>query len=197
MSDRRVRTGCTTCRRRRVKCDETRPICNRCKAANFLCEGYQPLQLAPKSSQSRGNSRPSSQSPPREDIVSELSWRHENWRQEQLPLYHHFVTTTVVRLFRNDHINFWRDQVAQMSYGVDIVYESLLAIAAMHRSSLLACKQESVQEAARMRVLGLKTYGKTLHLLPRHLAENQLAEQKLPVLVVLMLLTYFEVRVTR
>jgi hypothetical protein len=196
MTDRRVRTGCATCRRRRVKCDEARPICNRCRAANFLCEGYQPLQRAPKSPSSRGSSRPSSQSPPREEI-SELSWRHENWRQEQLPLYHHFITITVVRLFRNDHINFWRDQVAQMSYGVDIVYESLLAIGAMHRSSLLACKRESVHEAARLRVLGLKTYGKTLHILPRHLAENQVAEHKLPVLVVLMLLTYFEVRVIR
>jgi hypothetical protein len=113
---------------------------------------------------------------------------------EELPLYHHFVTTTVVRLFRNDHITFWRDQVAQMSYGVDIVYEALLAIGAMHRSSLLACKQESAQEAARFRVLGLRSYGKTLHLLPSHLAGDLLADQKLAVLVVLMLLTYFEVR---
>jgi hypothetical protein len=192
MSDRRVRTGCATCRRRRVKCDEGRPICNRCKAANFLCEGYQPLQRAPASPPSRSHSRPNSQSPPREDI-SELSWRHANWRQEQLPLYHHFVTTTVVRLFRNDHISFWRDQVAQMSYGVDIVYEALLAIGAMHRSSLLACKQESAQEAAKIRVLGLRAYGKTLHLLPSHLAEDLSAEQRLAVLVVLMLLTYFEV----
>jgi len=32
--------GCHTCRRRRVKCDEARPACQRCLKGNFECEGY-------------------------------------------------------------------------------------------------------------------------------------------------------------
>ncbi|KAF4956531.1 hypothetical protein FSARC_11533 [Fusarium sarcochroum] len=32
--------GCITCRGRRVKCDETKPTCMRCKTARFTCEGY-------------------------------------------------------------------------------------------------------------------------------------------------------------
>ncbi|OAG39753.1 hypothetical protein AYO21_06028 [Fonsecaea monophora] len=36
----KVRTGCITCKRRRVKCDETRPSCNRCVKAGKSCEGY-------------------------------------------------------------------------------------------------------------------------------------------------------------
>jgi hypothetical protein len=36
----KVRTGCVTCRRRRVKCDEARPRCKRCAKADRLCEGY-------------------------------------------------------------------------------------------------------------------------------------------------------------
>ncbi|KAF4631006.1 hypothetical protein G7Y89_g7131 [Cudoniella acicularis] len=31
--------GCSTCRRRRVKCDENRPICNRCERCGFECSG--------------------------------------------------------------------------------------------------------------------------------------------------------------
>ncbi|KAF1837014.1 hypothetical protein BDW02DRAFT_566428 [Decorospora gaudefroyi] len=31
--------GCLTCRKRRVKCDETRPICLRCTKAGLSCEG--------------------------------------------------------------------------------------------------------------------------------------------------------------
>lgn len=31
------RHGCTTCKRRRVKCDETHPICNNCKHLNLEC----------------------------------------------------------------------------------------------------------------------------------------------------------------
>lgn len=37
---RRVKTGCLTCRQRRVKWDEGKPTCQRCKAANVYCEGY-------------------------------------------------------------------------------------------------------------------------------------------------------------
>ncbi|CZR55799.1 uncharacterized protein PAC_05687 [Phialocephala subalpina] len=31
--------GCSTCRKRRVKCDETRPICNRCLRSGAKCDG--------------------------------------------------------------------------------------------------------------------------------------------------------------
>lgn len=33
------RLGCSTCKRRRVKCDETRPICQKCQKMNLTC-GY-------------------------------------------------------------------------------------------------------------------------------------------------------------
>ncbi|KIW99350.1 uncharacterized protein Z518_11338 [Rhinocladiella mackenziei CBS 650.93] len=39
-SHHKVRTGCVTCRRRRVKCDETHPKCRRCAKAGRVCEGY-------------------------------------------------------------------------------------------------------------------------------------------------------------
>ncbi|KAJ5489412.1 hypothetical protein N7539_004302 [Penicillium diatomitis] len=32
--------GCKTCRRRRVKCDETKPTCTRCQKAGYKCDGY-------------------------------------------------------------------------------------------------------------------------------------------------------------
>ncbi|KAF4946946.1 hypothetical protein FSARC_14078 [Fusarium sarcochroum] len=39
----RVRTGCLTCKARRVKCDETKPRCSRCVSAGRKCDGY-PVQ---------------------------------------------------------------------------------------------------------------------------------------------------------
>ncbi|KAF3760884.1 hypothetical protein M406DRAFT_334507 [Cryphonectria parasitica EP155] len=38
----RTKTGCITCRIRRVKCDETRPSCNRCTQSKRVCDGYLP-----------------------------------------------------------------------------------------------------------------------------------------------------------
>ncbi|KAK1987715.1 hypothetical protein LZ30DRAFT_579450 [Colletotrichum cereale] len=36
----RVKTGCATCKARRVKCDEGRPSCSRCFSAGRKCDGY-------------------------------------------------------------------------------------------------------------------------------------------------------------
>ncbi|KAI0377967.1 hypothetical protein F5Y04DRAFT_168812 [Hypomontagnella monticulosa] len=37
----KVRTGCITCKNRRVKCDEKKPSCNRCQRSGHLCAGYE------------------------------------------------------------------------------------------------------------------------------------------------------------
>ncbi|KIM97364.1 hypothetical protein OIDMADRAFT_204080 [Oidiodendron maius Zn] len=39
-SRRKVKTGCRTCKIRRVKCDETRPSCHRCVSTGRTCDGY-------------------------------------------------------------------------------------------------------------------------------------------------------------
>ncbi|KAJ5622224.1 hypothetical protein N7528_005456 [Penicillium herquei] len=43
---RRAHTGCVTCKIRRVKCDETQPLCNRCTSTGRKCDGYK--QWVPK-----------------------------------------------------------------------------------------------------------------------------------------------------
>ncbi|RSM06703.1 hypothetical protein CEP52_005589 [Fusarium oligoseptatum] len=36
----KAKTGCHTCRIRRIKCDETRPACRRCISTDRVCDGY-------------------------------------------------------------------------------------------------------------------------------------------------------------
>lgn len=36
----RTKTGCLTCRERKKKCDESRPICSNCERGGFHCKGY-------------------------------------------------------------------------------------------------------------------------------------------------------------
>ncbi|KAI3543596.1 hypothetical protein CSPX01_06252 [Colletotrichum filicis] len=40
----KVRTGCITCKARKVKCDEAKPICNRCTSTGRRCDGYRPAR---------------------------------------------------------------------------------------------------------------------------------------------------------
>lgn len=188
---RRVRTGCKTCRRRRIKCDEGKPICDRCRTANFHCEGFEAPRTTSKALVKRSSSSRRDVFP-RDELVQELPWRQPNWRQEQLPLYHHFVTSTVDRLFRVDHVSFWRNQVAQMSFGDDTVYEAVLAVGAAHRASLLSCSIGDTREVARCKVLGFKAYGRALRLLATNLVQNAVSDPW-AVLIVLLLCAYFEV----
>ncbi|KAL7785464.1 hypothetical protein V8C43DRAFT_317746 [Trichoderma afarasin] len=37
----KVRTGCVTCKKRKIKCDETRPTCRKCTSTGRVCAGYQ------------------------------------------------------------------------------------------------------------------------------------------------------------
>lgn len=40
LSRKRTKTGCLTCRKRRIKCGEERPICRNCVKSKRHCEGY-------------------------------------------------------------------------------------------------------------------------------------------------------------
>lgn len=40
----RSKTGCGTCRRRKKKCDETKPACMNCEKNNVVCDGYAPRE---------------------------------------------------------------------------------------------------------------------------------------------------------
>ncbi|KAF2166472.1 hypothetical protein M409DRAFT_23111 [Zasmidium cellare ATCC 36951] len=58
----RKRTGCLSCRARRVRCDERKPTCERCDNANIDCAGYESRrQVAPRP-QARNTARKGSQS---------------------------------------------------------------------------------------------------------------------------------------
>ncbi|KAK4121623.1 hypothetical protein N657DRAFT_577165 [Parathielavia appendiculata] len=60
---RRTKTGCLTCRKRRIKCDEGKPTCNNCKKSKRECMGYDPIfkqQHGPAAIQPA----PSTQTPP-------------------------------------------------------------------------------------------------------------------------------------
>lgn len=49
---RRTRTGCLSCRRRKVKCDEQRPICNRCARGKLDCAWPEKTGIASPASSS-------------------------------------------------------------------------------------------------------------------------------------------------
>ncbi|KAI1389239.1 uncharacterized protein F4822DRAFT_437552 [Hypoxylon trugodes] len=43
-STHKVRSGCITCKKRHIKCDEAQPHCNNCLKSRGTCEGYAPIR---------------------------------------------------------------------------------------------------------------------------------------------------------
>ncbi|KAF5020988.1 hypothetical protein F66182_6969 [Fusarium sp. NRRL 66182] len=78
---RRTRSGCFMCRSRRVKCDETRPICERCKKGNRECVYPDPpssRSSAASSNKSKETSSSSQQaSPPSSKSEEDDDTEHE------------------------------------------------------------------------------------------------------------------------
>ncbi|ODQ80156.1 hypothetical protein BABINDRAFT_161138 [Babjeviella inositovora NRRL Y-12698] len=60
---RRTRSGCLTCRKRRIKCDERKPFCLNCEKSKKCCSGFKNLNVGNKPSKKDTSSSPSSSSP--------------------------------------------------------------------------------------------------------------------------------------
>lgn len=61
------RTGCLTCKKRRLKCDEGKPACRRCLTFGVSCDGYKPLSAAQERNLPKGSKLllPRQSAPPR------------------------------------------------------------------------------------------------------------------------------------
>ncbi|KAH8812913.1 hypothetical protein F5884DRAFT_751212 [Xylogone sp. PMI_703] len=201
----RVRTGCGTCRKRRVKCDERRPSCRRCHVANVICEGYPPPRAA-TSSRSRGNassrmtvggvegSQSAGATPSQGSSCSlgGVSLQHPGGSLQSLPYYHQYATSTVFRLFRPDHVVFWQDWVCQMSWQLDIVYQALVALGAAHHIALGRTSGFDDTSLARHRVNALNLYGRCLTMLQEWMAGEFSTTKYEVTAIVTVLLACFE-----
>ncbi|KAK3984713.1 hypothetical protein QBC44DRAFT_387394 [Cladorrhinum sp. PSN332] len=58
----KVRSGCITCKRRHVKCDEAKPACQRCLKWQGFCDGYKPAEPKPSRGGKQRRSSTSSRS---------------------------------------------------------------------------------------------------------------------------------------
>ncbi|KAL5446913.1 hypothetical protein PMIN06_007636 [Paraphaeosphaeria minitans] len=113
----KVRTGCLTCKSRRIKCDETKPACLRCTSTRRLCDGYvergakQPKRLSP------GVASPLQDAP----VI-------KSWPEEGLPyldFYYHCAIRTLSNRFDN---GFWSRTVPQMARSEPCIRHTLVAV---------------------------------------------------------------------
>lgn len=208
---RRVKTGCLTCRQRRVKCDERKPTCERCQVANVYCEGYDNQRrlesgtrpLAVGSSQSQ-RSHPSSYSHHplarhRADGLPIVGDHTHPTGAERLPhprardvlAHHQYTFRTAPILFREDHLYFWQERILETAWTYEYVYDAVLALGTIHRSSLCLALPHERWKGLDTKVIALQMYGNALQQLSGVFRNGK---RCMDIQVgVLLLMVYFEV----
>ncbi|KXJ94958.1 hypothetical protein Micbo1qcDRAFT_200418 [Microdochium bolleyi] len=119
----KVRTGCYTCKLRKVKCDEARPFCDRCLRTGRTCAGYPPAALISKNVKRASSSPTIVPSQPR-DLVGGA----ENPLETRS--LHYFCVHAPILVGGLDPY-FWTNLSLQFSSSVPAVRHSLIAISSL------------------------------------------------------------------
>ncbi|KAH8434293.1 Zn(II)2Cys6 transcription factor [Aspergillus melleus] len=135
---RKTRTGCTNCKRRRIKCDEQKPSCSKCLQRGFKC-GYLTRHPDYDSQCSNGHGASPMVAPgTATDSPQPPASTHELPMRE-LRLLHHFTTSTYATLSPRGHVKtIWRVTVPKLAFSSDCLMRAILAISALHLSRLEA-----------------------------------------------------------
>lgn len=145
----KVRTGCYTCKIRRVKCDESKPDCLRCvKFGIGRCGGYPEANVQPRLVQSHSTYRhlqPASLDP---NVQAHRTYQNLqpslSYQPRSGPKFNDEEEHRCFHLFRNDSIHclagafsntLWAQIIAQASENEPFVQECVIAIGALSRAA--------------------------------------------------------------
>ncbi|KAL5371957.1 hypothetical protein DPSP01_013872 [Paraphaeosphaeria sporulosa] len=119
----KTKTGCITCRIRRIKCDEAKPSCQRCTSTGRKCDGYKSALANP--------SLPVVYQPPRFLLNPSLGLDMNSIEEQEA--FHFFKYQTAFELSGFFDSAFWQFEVLQASHTIPAIRHAIIAIAALHR----------------------------------------------------------------
>ncbi|CZT00135.1 uncharacterized protein RAG0_08287 [Rhynchosporium agropyri] len=122
----KVRSGCVTCKARRVKCDETKPECLRCQKFGIDCDGY-----APKTPQVRGLIQLQPRIPSA-NLYGPSVAIHST--EEEHRYFQIFANRTAHELSGFYDPTFWTKLVLQESHTIPAIRHSVIALGALNES---------------------------------------------------------------
>ncbi|CEJ92271.1 hypothetical protein VHEMI07932 [[Torrubiella] hemipterigena] len=171
----RSRTGCLTCRQRRVKCDEQHPACKRCTTAKFKCD-YQP---SPEGRQSQPDLRIVPQ--PSAIILPEGA----KAVSYEINLFGTFRDTLVTGMGGPFNHRFWRVDVPTAAQIYPSLWHSAIAIASIDHSTKVEKKRRQLGPddpannylpSNHHYIIALTHFNKSIRSLARSLAGKSLAQ---------------------
>ncbi|KAF1973366.1 hypothetical protein BU23DRAFT_580400 [Bimuria novae-zelandiae CBS 107.79] len=162
----RSKTGCTTCRKRKKKCDETKPFCLSCQKNNIHCEGYKPVEIWKSGKEKAAEARRSSV-----EIKFELPPLMGGVETDvDRTLLQHFVSraSAVLSLHGDQSTNPFTRVLLPMALQHEGLMHSVLCLSASHICSITPSKEFEDRQVFHR--------GKALHLLNQDLKRQKAGE---------------------
>ncbi|KAE8151065.1 hypothetical protein BDV25DRAFT_139222 [Aspergillus avenaceus] len=116
----KVRSGCATCKIRHVKCDETRPSCQRCTRTGRQCPGYPEPKPSASSVQ-----------------IYNLPFKVPGSRKHR-ELLHFYCSEAAQTLARFTDPTLWTRLILQRSQHQPVVRNALVTLSALYRDYLVS-----------------------------------------------------------
>ncbi|KAG4029820.1 hypothetical protein MFRU_014g01190 [Monilinia fructicola] len=123
----KTRTGCVTCKFRRVKCDEARPSCQRCTSTGRKCDGYE-RESSDSQMSSSSDSETSSvilRAPP-------SSIRLTSDRERRA--FHFFINMTAPMMGGFGKEACWSEMIPRAAQHESSILHAIIALGALHES---------------------------------------------------------------
>ncbi|KAI1867339.1 uncharacterized protein JN550_007070 [Neoarthrinium moseri] len=173
----KVRTGCLTCKLRKVKCDETKPECLRCKRTGRVCNGYQAARPGKRARQG----------PPADDLRLSvaLNAMPEFGSAVEAQSYHFFLTHSGPSLASDYDSGFWNSLVLQLCHSERAVLHAVLAVSSFHESLLLG-NLDGQGELEDRQVFALEQYNIAIGILRDQMNEETVRDAIVPLLMCLL-----------
>ncbi|RBR21702.1 hypothetical protein FVER53590_12817 [Fusarium verticillioides] len=159
----RRRTGCQTCRKRRIKCDESKPSCAKCLRSGWKCD----YDAASASSESETSPATTSGSSALLPIASYSIPFKIPGSQKDRRLLHYFCVQGSEDISGFLASDFWSQTVLQAGHEDLVVRQALVAMSSLHLDYISSSPDRA--SAASPETLSL--YGKALRSLGKRIAQ--------------------------
>ncbi|RDW92723.1 Zn(II)2Cys6 transcription factor domain-containing protein [Aspergillus mulundensis] len=131
----KVRTGCATCKQRRIKCDEGKPSCRNCERTGRRCEGYPTPVPAAAVSGEADDTRVRAQTRPQQITVYNLPFKIPG-SQADRQLLHFYICEAAGGLSSFSDPTLWTNLILQRSHHQPVIRHALITLASLYRDYL-------------------------------------------------------------
>ncbi|KAI3326835.1 hypothetical protein HD806DRAFT_488344 [Xylariaceae sp. AK1471] len=132
----KVKTGCRTCKVRRVKCDEGRPACRRCVSTGRICDGYG-IWGGGENEYAGRTAAVTPRPKPTPILLSRISSQFSKMSSQQLSYFSWFRYRTYAKLPLPFTGPFWHTLILQACTVEPAILHATLALGSAHQKESL------------------------------------------------------------